>query len=58
MKWLSGNKTYIASVLTGLVGLAWSQGWITEEAAVGIGSVFAAMTGISMRLGIKKSGGP
>jgi hypothetical protein len=56
MKWLSGKKTYIASILTGLVGLAWSMGWITEEVAVMMGSVFAAITGISMRLGIAKSG--
>ena len=55
MKWLSGNKTYIASVLTGLIGIAWSMGWISEEVAGVIGSIFGSLTGISMRLGIKKS---
>lgn len=49
MSFLSGYKTYIGFIAGGIVGAAWSLGWITDENASAAASLIFAWTGIAMK---------
>ncbi len=52
--WLQGNKSYCGAIAWGLLGIAWSQGWITDEVSKAVGSVLVSFTGIAIRSAAKK----
>jgi len=58
--WWSGNKTFVGSVLAGIVGMAYFNKWIdlTPEMWGTIASVIGTFTTVSMRLGMKKAEAP
>lgn len=55
MSWLAGRKTYLGSIALGVLGLAYSVGWITEDQLLSIGAIVGAMTGASLRAAVKKA---
>lgn len=55
MSWLDGRKTYLGSIALGVLGLAYSVGWITEDQLLSIGAIVGAMTGASLRAAVKKA---
>ena len=55
MNILSGYKTYIGSIALGVLGIAYTAGWLTEEQLMGIGAIVAGFTGVSMRMGMKET---
>ena len=48
MAFLNNNKTYLGMILSGFLGIAWSQGWIDDQWAATLGSIIAAWTGIAV----------
>ena len=62
MRWLSGKKTLIGSLLLSLLGACWSLDlllhdtptWLTDDQYVALGTMIAGMTGAAMRLAIGK----
>jgi len=55
-QFLNGKKTHIGMILSGTLGLCLSMGWIDVKTAAAIGSILVPLTGISMRVAVKKSG--
>lgn len=56
MKWLQGNKTNLGAIAWGILGIAWSQGWIDASMAGTIGAILTAWTGVAFRSAWKKGG--
>lgn len=54
LKKLDGKKAYLSTIALGLVGLAWSAGWISDEVAQPIMIALASAAGLSFRQAIGK----
>lgn len=48
MNWLNGKKTYIGLVLGGVLGFAYSMGWISDEIANALEPLLLALCGVGM----------
>lgn len=55
MNKLSGWKTIIGMITGGLVLAAWKLGWIDQASMEWAMVVIVPATGVSLRLGVKKS---
>ena len=47
MNWLNGKKRYIGWIATGVLGFAWSMGYVTDEHAKMIGAIIVGWTGVA-----------
>ena len=54
-KILDGKKTYIGLIAGGLLGLFQSMGWVDPKVAEALWVPIGLLTGVSIRLAIKKS---
>jgi len=62
MKFLKGKKTVIGSLLVSLLSAIYfldllpddAATWMTEARYMAVGGMIAGLTGVSMRLGMKK----
>ncbi len=52
--WMNGNKTYLGMISAGLLGILYSQGWISDQVAATSASIITAWTGIAVRSAVKK----
>ncbi|MCK4340281.1 MAG: hypothetical protein KAY37_00985 [Phycisphaerae bacterium] len=43
---LNGWKTYLGMIGLGLLGICWSQGWISDDLAKTIGAILTTVTGV------------
>ena len=56
LDWMNGNKTYLGSIGWGVLGIAYSLGWMTEDIAGAVASILTAWTGVALRHAWKKAG--
>lgn len=54
MNWLMKNKTYILSIIGGIVGLLWSNDVIDEKIAAGIGGLLVTFGGTASLINPKE----
>lgn len=48
MSWLDGKKAYIGFILGGILGFAYSMGWISDEAANALEPLVIALCGVGL----------
>ena len=66
LRWSSGKKSLIGSLILSLLGTCWSldvlanghAAWLSEEQYIALGTAVAGLTGACMRLAIRKAEPP
>lgn len=52
--WHQNWKTIAGSIALAALAVSYSLGWIDEKMAIGVGGFIGGLTGVSMRLGLKR----
>lgn len=55
LQWLNGKKTYLGLIASGILGIAWSQGWIDEKTAEMLAVIIGSWTGVAIKHAWDKS---
>lgn len=52
--WMDGNKSYLGAVAAGLLGICYSENWVSDETAMKLAAAITTLTGIAIRSAVKK----
>jgi len=57
-QWMSGRKTYLGAIGYGVLGIFWSEGWVSDDTAKMVAGLLTMWTGFAIRSAIGKADSP